>query len=478
MPTESRPGHVALIAGLYEDVSSVTTGWTHNPVGFDSVFNRSKHTWSWGSPDILPMFADGAVKGRVTANTYDAHEEDFTRLSTWLDEWVFDRVKKFFETAKTDKELGKRVKEQGNVFFLHLLGLDTAGHAKRPHSKEYHYNIQYVDRGVQEITEMMEEFFGDDKTAFVFTADHGMGDSGAHGDGHPNNTRTPLIAWGSGIARPNKIARGLAKGHEDGVSSDWGLDTIQRNDVAQADVATLMAYLAGLELPVNSVGELPLDYLDTDERGKADAMLTNARGILEQYRVKEQKKQAEKIRYVSYKGFADEERSIDHRLAQIQSAIDNGEYIVAIQDSDSLIKLGLAGLRYLQTYDWLFLRTLVTAGYLGWIAFSFTVAIDQHVLNSSVHAERSYTSIVISSSMLIGLVATLFVESSPWTYYAYALFPILFWEEVYARRAALQKGIPLLINKTYNGNIAALGWNIVMVVGVMELMVSSLHCPL
>ena len=269
------------------------TGWKFNPVDFDSVFNESRHTWSWGSPDILPMFAHGASeKDRVDTFTYSSEAEDFTQDATKLDLWVFDRVESFFESAKKNDTLMTMLQQDKLVFFLHLLGLDTTGHAYRPYSKEYLRNIKIVDDGVARTAKLVEDFYQDDgKTAWVFTADHGMSDWGSHGDGHPDNTRTPLVAWGAGVRKPVKATAIGEKmeGHEDQFSAQWGLDHIRRNDVSQADVAALMAYLVGINFPVNSVGELPLDYLDADEREKAEAIFANAQQILEQYIVKEGK---------------------------------------------------------------------------------------------------------------------------------------------------------------------------------------------
>jgi phosphatidylinositol glycan class N len=475
VPTESRPGHVALIAGLYEDVAAVTTGWKLNPVNFDSVFNRSRHTWSWGSPDILPMFSTGAVPGRVEDSTYGYEFEDYSKDATELDTWVFDRVKNLFSDAETDRDLNNRLREDKNVFFLHLLGLDTTGHSYRPYSREYLHNIQIVDQGVREVTELVESFFGDDKTAFVFTADHGMSDWGSHGDGHPDNTRTPLIVWGSGVAKPVTVAEGFAPGHEDGFSHDWQLDHVQRHDVAQADVAALMAHLAGLEFPVNSVGELPLSFLDADDEQKSKALLTNAKEILEMYRVKEEQKQQTVLRYQPFSGFATGELTIENRIAAIEQLIEQGAYTEAMESTDALIKLGLRGLRYLQTYAWLFLRTLVTAGYLGWIAFAFTTAVDVYMLNGEIEASRSTPGVIFFSSVLVALYSYLFMQSSPVTYYAYAIFPVAFWEEVFTRRKALSAGVDKIFAKLSQGEIVKLVLNIAVYVALLEVMVSSLR---
>jgi phosphatidylinositol glycan class N len=461
-------------------VSAVTTGWKLNPVNFDSVFNRSSHTWSWGSPDILPMFSTGAVPGRVDAYCYEAEFEDSSKDAWVLDEWVFEKVKKLFADAKTNATLDAQLRQEKNVFFLHLLGLDTTGHAHRPYSWQYLHNIQIVDRGVQEITKLIEEFYDDDKTAFVFTADHGMSDWGSHGDGHPDNTRTPLIAWGAGITTPNKTTSGMAPGHEDGFSADWNLDTVERHDVDQADVAALMAYLVGLDFPTNNVGVLPLPYIDAAPKDKAQALLANAEEILEMYHVKEELKKSTELRYKPFPGLGDEAHSVEHRVAMIQKAIDGDNAAEAIRQTYDLIDLGVEGLRYLQTYDWLFLRTLITIGYVGWIVFAITTVIDLHVLTEDIPAQRTTQSIIGFSSVLVVLYAVLLKQQSPVVYYLYAFFPVLFWEEIFARRLSLIKGGRSLFGHVTSGaDVFKLIVSTVGFFGLLEALVClRLYCRL
>jgi phosphatidylinositol glycan class N len=109
-----------------------------NPVNFDSVFNQSQHTWSFGSPDILPMFKHGAHRPEhVETFMYGAEMEDFSGDASHLDEWVFDRFSELLNNATRDSQLDSLLRQNQVVIFLHLLGLDTNGHAHKPHSDQF-----------------------------------------------------------------------------------------------------------------------------------------------------------------------------------------------------------------------------------------------------------------------------------------------------------------------------------------------------
>ncbi|KAJ1914500.1 Glycosyl phosphatidyl inositol anchor synthesis [Tieghemiomyces parasiticus] len=449
VPTESRPGHVALIAGFYEDVSAVTKGWKMNPVNFDSTFNESRHTWSFGSPDILPMFSHGATNpDHVETFMYGHEDEDFAADGSQLDTWVFNKVHDLFDRADTaDPALKAQLEESQVVFFLHLLGLDTNGHAHRPHSNEYLNNIRTVDAGIQQAVDRIESFYGHDgQTAYVFTADHGMNNRGVHGDGHPDNTRTPLIAWGAGVRGPEVTATGT--GHDD-FSSPWGLTDYVRRDVEQADIAPLMTSLIGVPYPLNSVGVLPLDYLDATPEYRAASAFANARQILEQFEVKQTDKQATQLFFQPYPPLAPASTKAAHstgHVAYIADLIANQRYTEAERACQELIDQALDGLRYYQTYDWVFLRSTITAGYVGWILYSLLFVIRHYALGgaSPVVARPRGADPALDTSALVfthllnvfallvlgALWALLYVQHNPLLYYAYTAFPVYFWCEI------------------------------------------------
>lgn len=147
-------------------------------------------------------------------------------------------------------------------------------------------------------------------------------------------------------------------------------------------------------------------------------------------------------------------------------------YHTSIEKSMKLIKSGLEGLRYLQTYDWLFLRTIVTMGYLGWMAFALTTVLDIHVLHGSTEAKRSTGSMIFFSSILVALYGVFIIQKSRPTYYAYAIFPVVFWEEVYARRSTVTKGAKQLVTGVNAGKLKLFGL-IVGGVALLEAMVTG-----
>ncbi|XP_074801074.1 GPI ethanolamine phosphate transferase 1 [Natator depressus] len=486
VPTESRPGHVALIAGFYEDVSAVAKGWKENPVEFDSVFNESKYTWSWGSPDILPMFAKGASGDHVYTYCYTAEKEDFgAQDATKLDTWVFDHVKNFFQAAGSNQTLFSKVNEEKVVLFLHLLGIDTNGHAHRPNSREYKDNIRKVDDGINDIVSMLEDFYGNDgKTAFILTSDHGMTDWGSHGAGHPSETLTPLIAWGAGVNYPQKVA---SQFFEDTFLKEWKLENWKRLDVNQADIAPLMASLIGVPFPLNSVGILPLDYLNNSAHFKAESMFTNAVQILEQFKVKMTQKKETTLSFLfvpfhsqmlwrtdvttlhchhnlsgvcmpRLRLLSDTEQM--NILRKARSYIHQEKYHEAVSLCKTLISLALEGLSYYHTYDRLFLGISVVMGFVGWTSYVILLIVKTHTsLTRSTQDNKASTVLLLYGFAATGVLIAFFllIQTCPWTYYIYCLLPVPIWYAVVKEFRVIQDLVSLLLVFPLGQSIGFLG---------------------
>lgn len=89
--------------------------------------------------------------------------------------------------------------------------------------------MDYVDQKIAEVVKSAEDFFNDNGTAYVFTADHGMTDWGSHGSGSNDETETPIVVWGAGVNTHN-----------------------HRQDIEQADITPLIATLLGISIPANN----------------------------------------------------------------------------------------------------------------------------------------------------------------------------------------------------------------------------------
>lgn len=484
-PTESRPGHVSIIAGFYEDPSAVTKGWKANPVEFDSVFNRSRHTFAFGSPDIVPIFCSALPHS--TWNSYPHEFEDFATDASFLDEWSFDQFQSLLNKSNEDPKLKQLLLQDNLVVFLHLLGCDSNGHAHRPYSSIYLNNVKVVDRIAERVYNLVENYFKDNRTSYIFTADHGMSDKGSHGDGHNSNTDTPLVAWGAGVKHPMPMSSNNHSDcgvrfidehmHDMPTPAEWGLDGVERVDVNQADIAPLMSTLLGLPCPVNSVGNLPLDYINLNEAEEVEAVLANTKQILNQFLRKSLLKQSNSLNFKPFKPLVHYSSILD----QIEHLVSFRDYEAAMKLSQNLRSLALKGLNYFQTYDWFMLMTVVTLGYIGWMTYLIL-----HVLQSYtslpgkfsrkeqvLHLRNNGGTVYLCGCLFMGSICILLLlEHSPPLYHVYATMTVFLWTKIFSEYQFLKAIWRDLRRRQYSYIIALVVTCAVLVV-ILEFLVHS-----
>lgn len=136
-----------------------------------------------------------------------------------------------------------------HVLIAHFVTPDHQGHAYGIRSRRY---VEYIRSYDRQLAELLAEF-GPEWTVIV-TSDHGAADSGTHGADVAVQRRSPIFAYGPGIAPKTKA-------HE---------------KLDQLDLAGTFAALLGVSAPAHGHGHLLLDWLALSPAARAQLACEDA----------------------------------------------------------------------------------------------------------------------------------------------------------------------------------------------------------
>lgn len=230
-PTETRPGHGALMAGIYEDpgIFGQNLNWDDYLEPVDSIFAHAGTAAYFATTHRQSYLAVG--KSLVDKPGVHSFLDDAPNSKEAGDEVTMQKLSKFLhsselqaattaaglrglskqassshkEQAADDAGNHKQRPGQGILVWVDLLGLDSVS---EPRSDRYVNEVSNIDRKIETMVKEIKARLPKLRTAFIVTADHGLLDEGWHGDEKKQNAYTPLIAWGAGVASPSRLTEG------------------------------------------------------------------------------------------------------------------------------------------------------------------------------------------------------------------------------------------------------------------------------
>ncbi|XP_053374989.1 GPI ethanolamine phosphate transferase 1-like isoform X2 [Mercenaria mercenaria] len=432
IPTATRPGHVAMTAGFYEDPTSVAKDVRGGKIYFDTIFQETTYTWTWDTPKFLEKVAEDHPE-TIFSEHFPGERKYLSGINPKdMDSWVFDEVTNFLKSAKTDADLKKKMNKDKILFFLHLGGIDHAGYIVRPNSPEYLQHVTFLDEGVKDIVGKFEDFFGHDgNTAYVFTSDHGMTNWGAHGDGMPDEIHCPLLVWGAGIRKA--LPEDNLNRYDDTLSQDWSLTEWKRSNLEQPSLAALMSAIIGIPFPKNAVYPFPDGFFDVAEQDEFEILYANLKQLLENFQAFERYTHVGPFAF-SFRSYGSLSGSLIRSLhTDIQALNVSGNYASAIALTKQKIELTVQGLQHYRLYSKTPLWLATFSSCIGWICFCALVLIQQHEnwedikVTTPVMANTKHIIIQIAVALAVFDLIFLYAQSTPVTQCVHFLLPIPIW---------------------------------------------------
>ncbi|KAL4224091.1 hypothetical protein ACF0H5_017545 [Mactra antiquata] len=428
IPTATRPGHVAMTAGFYEDPTSVAKDIGGADLSFDDVFQDTTYTWSWDSPEVLDKVAI-AHPDKMFSKKFPGARKYLSGIDPKdMDSWVFTEVKNFINEGKHDEHLKEKMSQDKVLFFLHLGGIDHAGYIVRPNSQRYLQHLRYLDDGIKDIVGQFEDFFEHDgKTAYIFTSDHGMTNWGAHGEGMPDEIHCPLIVWGSGIRKP--IPEDNLNAYPDTLSQDWSMTKWKRTNIEQPSLAPLMASLIGVTYPMNAVYPFPEGFLDVPEEELFEIMYANLKQLLENYLAIEWSTHTGPLAF----DFRKYHKLSGSYLTDIDALRDGKSYSQGIRMIREKTLIAVEGIQHYRLYSEVPLWIATFSSLFGWFCLCMMCLIQQHINVEDVRIATPLVSntktIILQCSVIAFImdVIILYAQSTKFTNYLHFLLPLPIW---------------------------------------------------
>ena len=216
-----------------------------------------------GDDAVLKLFpstvrnSDGKLQSNIDMHYYTEKNIVFSGKGyEFADKFCFDGLSDLLKNASENSVINEKLNREKSIIFMHLLSTDTSGHSFQDQLRTYEQYINKLDGKLEIAVNIINDFFHDNATSFILTSDHGMSWYGAHGDMDPDNTMTPVVAWGSGFIKYSNKSNILAKStstHRDNdiFLSGWdSLGDALRIDINQADIAPLLASLLSIPIPI------------------------------------------------------------------------------------------------------------------------------------------------------------------------------------------------------------------------------------
>jgi phosphatidylinositol glycan class N len=230
---------------------------------------------------------------------------------------------------------------------------------------------------------------------------------GSHGAGSDHETKTPLIAWGAGVKIEDK-----------------------QKDVQQIDIAPLLSALIGVNYPINSLGRLPDDYIDSSQDNLSEMIISNVLQLMEIFNIKKYRRMDNAVRFVPFQGVTTED--LETTVTHLRRLITLQKYDLFKVEAKKFVTFLLEGADYYHNYYQLPVLISVTVGIVAWIVYLATYNVTP---TKPIHSEKTakYLHLILFLPLYLSTLVLLKIQSLPLMFYVYFIFPI-FMVQTLARR--------------------------------------------